>query len=623
LSRPLLKIPRSRRGWIESSKTSINPLSTPRSTTDASTLRPWQFFTLLALFCATAAVFVARGTSPQNIIFICLAIGTAALVGMGVLRTLWPLVTTEPFEAEMVGNRTRAATEREKNLVLRSIKELEFDHAMGKISPSDYDDMVARLRARAARLLKQLDNTGTGYREIIERELATRLVKLGAAPLTEADIADVDVSGLRAEGSGLSVTGTCGKCATVNDEDARFCKSCGTKLLALLFALLTFAAPALAQIQMPDPKQMSGIPRPVTDLPEGHVSVRLIRGQLSNNISGHPVEMQAGGKVITVKTDENGRADFSGVPAGTSVKAVAVVDGERLESQEFPWPGQGGIRLMLVATDRAAGGPSAVFQPQAGNVVLGDQSRVIIELGDETLQVFYLLDFQNSARVPVVPATAVVMEMPTGAQGTTVMGGPPQAVVAQGERLTVSGPFPPGQTSVQVAYSFPYSSGDVSFSQKLPVSSGGVAVLIKKSGEMAMTSPQLPNVQEREFEGDNYILAQGPPIAAGGTLTVNVSGLPHHTPVPRYIALGFASGIFAIACWAGFRRPRQTADGARVKQLTNKRERIFAELLKLEQQRRAGTVDSSRYAERRPALIAQLERDYRDLDAESGQGLAA
>ena len=55
---------------------------------------------------------------------------------------------------------------------------------------------------------------------------------------------------------------------------------------------------------MPDAKQMSGIPRPVTDLPEGHVSVRLIRGQLSNNIPGHPVEMHAGSKVITVKTDE-------------------------------------------------------------------------------------------------------------------------------------------------------------------------------------------------------------------------------------------------------------------------------------------------------------------------------
>lgn len=589
-----------------------------RSTTDASTLRPWQFFTLLALVCATGAVFAARGTSPANIIFICLAIGAAALVGLGALRTIWPLVTTVPFEAEMVGNRTRAALEREKNLVLRTIKELEFDHAMGKIAVADYDDMVRKLRTRAARLLKQLDNTGTGYREIIERELASRLGKLGAAPL-----GDSDLSGVRDEGQGVSVTSACSSCGTANDEDAKFCKGCGTKLLALLFAILTFAAPAFAQLQMPDPKQMSGIPRPVTDLPQGHVSVRLIRGQLSNNIQGHPVELHAGSKVIaTVKTDENGRADFSGVAAGTSVKAVAVVDGERLESQEFPWPGNGGIRLMLVATDKTAGGPAPVFQPQTGNVVLGDQTRVIIDLADEALQVFYLLDIQNSARAPVNPPKVFLLDMPTGAQGTTVMEGPSTAV-ARGERVTVMGPFPSGQTAVQVAYSFPYSSGDVSFSQTLPVPAGSIAVLMKKVGDMTLTSPQFPSVQERDFEGEKYVLAQGPPIAAGGTLRLNVSGLPHHSPVPRRLALGLVSVIFGIACWAAVRVPRKGGDGARVKQLSNKREKIFTELMKLEQQRRTGAVDAARYAERRPALIAQLERVYRDLDAESGQGLAA
>ena len=594
-------------------------MSHPRSTTDASTLRPWQFFTLAALFCATAAVFVVRGTSRENVIFICFAIGAAALVGLGALRTFWPLVTTDPFEADMVGNRTRAALEREKNLVLRTIKELEFDYAMGKISPGDYDDMVRRLRTRAARLLKQLDNSGTGYREIIERELASRLGKLGAAPLTDADVGP---SEKREEGRGQTATGICGNCATVNDEDAKFCKSCGMKLLALLFAILTFAMPAFAQLQMPDPKQMSGIPRPVTDLPEGHVSVRLIRGQLSNNIPGHPVEMHAGSKVITVKTDENGRADFSGVAAGTSVKAVAVVDGERLESEEFPWPGQGGIRLMLVATDKTAGGAAPAVPAQTGNVVLGDQTRVIIDLADEALQVYYLLDIQNGARAPVNPSKAFLLDMPTGAQGTTIVGGSSKAI-ARGERVTVTGPFPPGQTPVQSAFSFPYTGGAVSFSQRLPVAVTSVAVLMKKTGEMSLSSPQLPAVQEREFEGEKYVLAQGTALPAGGTLTVNVTGLPHHSPAPLRIALGLAMAVFAVACWGAARVPRQPGSGARVKQLSGKREKIYAELLKLEQQRRSGTADPTRYADRRSALIAQLERIYRDLDAERGQGLAA
>ena len=56
----------------------------------------------------------------------------------------------EPAGPQIFGGRTRAALEREKTLVLRSIKDLEFDHAMGKVSEKDFAEMGARLRARAA-----------------------------------------------------------------------------------------------------------------------------------------------------------------------------------------------------------------------------------------------------------------------------------------------------------------------------------------------------------------------------------------------------------------------------------------------------------------------------------------
>ena len=163
-------MPQCRRASTASSKTSISPLPPTQPTSDS--LRPWQFFTLGALVCATAAVFIIRGTSAENLIFVCLAIFAAALVGLAALHALHPLVTGETREPEMAGGHTRAAIEREKNMVLRSIKELEFDRAMGKVGEADYEEMVARLRSRAVRLLQQLDNTSSGYRELIERELA-------------------------------------------------------------------------------------------------------------------------------------------------------------------------------------------------------------------------------------------------------------------------------------------------------------------------------------------------------------------------------------------------------------------------------------------------------------------
>src|SRR5262245_53997019 len=89
-----------------------------------------------------------------------------------------------------------------------------------------------------------------------------------------------------------------------------------------------------AQFQMPDPKQMSGIPRPVTDLPDRSISVRVIRGELSNNIPNQPVQLRVGDKVLTAKTDEAGRAQFDKVTAGATVKASTDVGSEHLESQE-------------------------------------------------------------------------------------------------------------------------------------------------------------------------------------------------------------------------------------------------------------------------------------------------
>src|SRR5258707_14358296 len=93
------------------------------------------------------------------------------------------------------------------------------------------------------------------------------------------------------------------------------------RALCVLCVLCVDVKVIRGQFQMPDPKQMSGIPRPVTDLPDGSISVRVIRGELSNNLTNQPVELRVGGKVLTVKTDEGGRAQFDKVTPGATVKA--------------------------------------------------------------------------------------------------------------------------------------------------------------------------------------------------------------------------------------------------------------------------------------------------------------
>ena len=128
------------------------------TSTDRSTLRPWHLFALGALMAATGGVLRASNTTPAAMILLSLAIGAAALCGLALLRTLWPLVAVDyGVESGIVSDRIRLAVEREKSLVLRSIKELEFDRAMGKVAEEDFQEMTLGLREREISFIRQLE----------------------------------------------------------------------------------------------------------------------------------------------------------------------------------------------------------------------------------------------------------------------------------------------------------------------------------------------------------------------------------------------------------------------------------------------------------------------------------
>ncbi len=155
-------------------------------------LQPWQLFTLAGLIGATIVVFMSRGQTPAGIILLSLIIFAAAYVGLAALRTFLPLAgNLADTGPEILGGRTRAALEREKTLLLRSIKELEFDRGMGKVSEKDFAEMSARLRARAARLMRQLD-AGSLYRQQIENEVGRRLSAAGSASRNPAHMVSDD-----------------------------------------------------------------------------------------------------------------------------------------------------------------------------------------------------------------------------------------------------------------------------------------------------------------------------------------------------------------------------------------------------------------------------------------------
>src|SRR5262245_14729480 len=100
-----------------------------RPSTNNQQPQSWQFFVLAALGCATAATFMARGRGITAVVMLSVLMAGAAMIGMAALRAFRPLVSPDEDRAALLGQRTRAALERDKLLALRAIKELEFDRA--------------------------------------------------------------------------------------------------------------------------------------------------------------------------------------------------------------------------------------------------------------------------------------------------------------------------------------------------------------------------------------------------------------------------------------------------------------------------------------------------------------
>jgi hypothetical protein len=200
---------------------------------------------LLAAVCAAlgiayGVVFEHMRMSPPLVM---LGLGgmTLALAGMALWRMIDPLMRSETPAAMLAPRAPQRLREleREKQVVLKAIKEIELDYQMRKIAEADYRDMIGRYRARAMRLISELE-AGDNYRQLIERELKDRLHALveagaeapkAAAPSTGA--AEKTAAAAPATAKATKTTGpACAACGTTNDSDAHFCKTCGVRLVS-------------------------------------------------------------------------------------------------------------------------------------------------------------------------------------------------------------------------------------------------------------------------------------------------------------------------------------------------------------------------------------------------------
>jgi hypothetical protein len=188
----------------------------------------------LVTLAGAAVVGVLMGPATSILVIVAgLLLGVIALL-WGSLRVLSGDVPLSPeLEAlDMVAQGADALATRKK-MLLRALKDLENERAIGKIEPEDYEQLSAISRAELKGVLKRIDDALAPHRSRAEEEARAHLAKAGLiSDSGEGDLAaphvttKVSMRDRRPEPERVS----CPQCNASNERDAKFCKECAARL---------------------------------------------------------------------------------------------------------------------------------------------------------------------------------------------------------------------------------------------------------------------------------------------------------------------------------------------------------------------------------------------------------
>lgn len=113
-------------------------------------------------------------------------IAAAAMGLLACVSFLWSslrhLFGADPalYVEQSSATRHRAELVTEKDLVLRSLKDLEFEREVGKLSDEDFQSADSEFRGRAKRILRDLDDDLREHKKKARQLIAAELAASGA-----------------------------------------------------------------------------------------------------------------------------------------------------------------------------------------------------------------------------------------------------------------------------------------------------------------------------------------------------------------------------------------------------------------------------------------------------------
>jgi hypothetical protein len=198
-------------------------------------IHPHTLMALSALFGVAIAGYVLGGTGLAVLAVGAVIMLLAILALWNSVRSLTGDLEIEPrmIEAQNVVVSSRS---REKERILRALKDLENERDLGKLDEADFKEVSHRYREEAKALLRQMDEDIAPYREKAEA-LAKKFIAdsaVASAPKVEVETkpeADFKEDPLKAVVAAVPDDKLeCAACKVKNDPDAKFCKSCAAIL---------------------------------------------------------------------------------------------------------------------------------------------------------------------------------------------------------------------------------------------------------------------------------------------------------------------------------------------------------------------------------------------------------
>lgn len=162
-------------------------------------------------------------------------IACALLIGLFLAAVVQPILTHKHAWRRATGGRRQLLelTERKEQLYA-SIKEMEFDHSLGKISQDDYDTVRVALEAEAVDVLRRLDSLGAESEDSPQVDLDARIESDLAAlripaprPTPRPTPGPAAATAVTPADTGDAAHKFCHGCGKPRTSEYRFCPHCG------------------------------------------------------------------------------------------------------------------------------------------------------------------------------------------------------------------------------------------------------------------------------------------------------------------------------------------------------------------------------------------------------------